>query len=77
MGVFFDHAGLADALRAEYRHLAGPQLSYRVELDAAGDLRWLDAAATPPRLLTREPDAAFWPRVQATIFRWLPLDSQL
>ncbi len=77
MGVIFDHAGLADALRAEYLHLAGAALSYRVDLDEQGDLRWLDRAAVPPILHTREPDADLWPRVQATIFRWLPLDSQL
>jgi len=77
MGVFFDHAGLAAELRAEYLHLAGPALSWKVGLDADGDLAWLDATAEPaPRLLRSEPGASRWRRIQATVFRWLPLESQ-
>ena len=77
MGVFFDHPGLAADLRAEYLHLAGAPMSWKVGLDPGGDLTWLDAATDPPRLLQREPDAGRWRRFQAWMFRWLPLESQL
>ncbi|HEY4530454.1 MAG TPA: phospholipase D family protein [Luteimonas sp.] len=77
MGVFFDDPGLAAELRDEYLHLAGPAVSWKVMLNADGDLAWLDAAAEPPRLLDREPDASRWRRLQALVFRWLPLESQL
>ncbi|MGY0651361.1 phospholipase D family protein [Luteimonas sp. A537] len=77
MGVFFDDPGLAAALRAEYLHLAGPGLSWKVGLDDAGDLYWLDAAGPEPRLLRNEPEASRWRRIQATVFRWLPVESQL
>ncbi len=77
MGVFFDDPGLAADLRAEYLHLAGPALSWKVGLDADGDLAWLDGAAEPPRLLRAEPDASRWRRLQAWAFRHLPLESQL
>jgi len=78
MGVFFDDPGLAADLRAEYLHLAGPALSWKVGLDGDGRLHWLDAAAEPaPRLLGSEPEAGPWRRIMATVFRWLPLESQL
>ena len=77
MGVFFDDPRMGAALRTEYLHLAGPELSYWVYLDKAGDLRWLDRAATPPRVLEREPDAGLLRRAQAVLFRWLPVESQL
>ncbi|WP_343225003.1 phospholipase D family protein [Luteimonas sp. MC1895] len=77
MGVFFDDPGLAADLRAEYLHLAGPALSWKVVADAEGDLAWLDAAAQPPRLLATEPAASRWRRLQAWVFRRLPLESQL
>ncbi len=77
MGVFFDDPGIAAALRAEYLHLAGPQLSYWVYRNDDGALRWLDRAATPPRVLDHEPDAGLSRRAQAMLFRWLPVESQL
>ena len=77
MGVFFDDPGLAADLRAEYLHLAGPGVSWKVGLDADGDLGWLDAAVEPPVLLDAEPAASRWRRLQARVFRWLPLESQL
>ena len=77
MGVFFDDPRMAAALRAEYLHLAGPALSYWVSRTDAGELRWLDRASAPPRVLVREPDAGFPRRAQAALFRWLPVESQL
>ncbi|GGK02924.1 phospholipase D family protein [Luteimonas terricola] len=77
MGVFFDDPGLAADLRAEYLHLAGPAISWKVGLDADGDLAWLDAAGPEPRLLQSEPEASRWRRLQALVFRHLPLESQL
>ncbi|WP_449283993.1 phospholipase D family protein [Luteimonas yanweni] len=77
MGVFFDDPGLAADLRAEYLHLAGSGISWKVGLDADGDLAWLDAAGPEPRLLHREPEASRWRRLQALVFRHLPLESQL
>lgn len=77
MGVMFDDPALARALREEYLRLAGPQLSYRVSLDANGDTRWLDRAHAPPRLLDVEPDTTRWQRVSARVVSWLPIESQL
>lgn len=77
MGVFFDHPGIAADLNREYLHLAGPALSYWTWLGDDGELRWLDAAQPPPRVLDREPEAGAWRRFQALVFRWLPIESQL
>ena len=77
MGVFFDDPGLAADLHAEYLHLAAPALSWKVGLDADGGLHWLDAAGPAPVLLRTEPAASRWRRIQATVFRWLPVESQL
>lgn len=79
MGVFFDDPGLAADLHAEYLHLSGPALSWEVGLDEDG-LYWLDAAGAADaggQRLRQEPDAGRWRRLQAWVFRWLPLESQL
>ncbi len=77
MGVFFDDPQIAAAVRAEYLHLAGPELSDWVFLNKRGDLRWLDRVAEPPRVLHTEPESTTWQRLQAFVFRWLPVESQL
>lgn len=77
MGVMFDDPGLAHALRDEYLRLSGPELSYWVTLDAAGDPRWLDRTRTPPRMLAVAPDTTRWQRATARVVSWLPIESQL
>ncbi len=76
MGVMFDDPALARAVRDEYARLSGPELSYWMHA-GKGDVRWLDRAANPPRLLDREPDTGRWQRFSARIVSWLPLESQL
>lgn len=77
MGVLFDDEVLAAQLRDEFLRLAAPEQSYWVDLDARGDVRWLDRAAQPPQLLDQEPDASWWQRASARVISWLPLESQL
>jgi len=77
MGVLFDDEVLAAQLRDEFLRLAAPEQSYWVNLDARGDVRWLDRAAQPPQLLDKEPDASWWQRASARMISWLPLESQL
>lgn len=77
MGLLFRDSGIAADLRAEYLRLAAPGPSYRVLLDAHGRVRWLDRTAQPPRLLADEPDADWLRRAKATVFGWLPIESQL
>ncbi len=77
MGVIFEDAGLAVALRNEYLRLASPELSYWVFLNGEGDLRWLDRAHKPPLLLDREPDTTAGKRALTRAIGWLPIESQL
>lgn len=77
MGVLFDDAAIAADVRREYARLAGPALSYRVQLDGDGDLRWVDRATSPPRILDREPDTDAGQRLQARFYQALPIESQL
>ncbi len=77
MGVLFDDVVLAAQLRDEFLRLAAPEQSYWVDLDARGNVRWLDRAAQPPQLLHQEPDASWWQRASARMISWLPLESQL
>lgn len=77
MGVMFDDAQLAKAVRNEYLRLADPQLSYWMHLDTHGKPRWLDRTAKQPALLSREPQTDTWQRFSAHAISWLPLESQL
>ncbi|MGB3460390.1 MAG: phospholipase D family protein, partial [Rhodanobacter lindaniclasticus] len=77
MGVLFEDAGLAHDLREEYLWLAAPALSYQVEEDANGSVRWLDRTTQPPRVLDHEPDAGWWLRTITRAMSWLPIESQL
>jgi len=77
MGVLFDDPAIAFALRNEYLRLSNPVLSYQVIRDKRGELRWLDGAATPPRLLDHEPDTSAWRRGMVRVLGWLPIESQL
>ena len=77
MGVMFDDADLAKAVRDEYLRLSGPELSYWMHLDKNGNPRWLDRAAKPPSMLSTEPDTGTWQRISAAVISWLPVESQL
>jgi len=77
MGMLFDHEGLANAVRTEYAHLTMDHMSYEVQLDEQGALRWHDRLAKPPRVLDSEPDSTLSQRAIAWLLGWLPIESQL
>lgn len=77
MGVLFDDPLLAVQLRAEYLRLTDPSISYWVYRDERGALRWLDAAATPPIVMTHEPEAGPLSRAVVRIVGWLPVEPHL
>lgn len=77
MGVLFEDEALAAELRNEYLKLVGPGLSYQLQLDDEGRLRWLDASVAPPLVLTHEPDTTWARRLLVRVIGWLPIESQL
>jgi putative cardiolipin synthase len=77
MGVLFDDPVIAEVVRHEYARLASPALSWKAELDADGEVRWLDGTTTPPTVLDSEPGATAWQRFQAVVLPWLPIEEQL
>ena len=77
MGVVFDDPALAAGVRDEYLRLSAPESSYWVFLGGNGEVRWLDRAVQPPRVLETEPDAGLFRRALARVLAWLPIESQL
>lgn len=77
MGVMFDDAPLATAVRKEYLRLSSPELSYWMTLGSQGETRWLDRASRPPTSVSTAPDTDRWQRFSAEVISWLPLESQL
>jgi len=72
-GVFATDPALAAELMAMFSRVSAGEVSWRVDHDPQGKLRWSDGTQT----LDKEPGASFSRRFQAKMFRLLPLDSQL
>ncbi|MEO5963657.1 MAG: phospholipase D-like domain-containing protein, partial [Thermomonas sp.] len=77
MGVLFDDAGLAAALRGEYLRLAQPTISDWAFLSGDGELRWLDRTTAPAHVSKTEPGTSWFQRATVTVLGWLPIESQL
>jgi putative cardiolipin synthase len=77
MGVLFDDPAIAADVRAEYLRLIEPANSYWTYLNADDNVRWLDGTATPPVIVTTEPEASAGRRATARVLGWLPIESQL
>jgi putative cardiolipin synthase len=70
MGLIVDSPGLAEALAALIERDMQPANSWRVELDADGDLRWTDDRET----VSSQPARSAWQRVEDVIFMMFPKD---
>ena len=78
MGLLFEQPDLARELEKLYARKTSPAMAYEVRLQGSeGAIVWSDAAATPPKLWTREPEASVWRRGAARVIGWLPVESQL
>jgi putative cardiolipin synthase len=72
-GVFANHPAMSMELAALFAQLTARETAWRVDHDPYGELRWSDGT----QILYVEPDASFFRRLKANLFRWLPFDSQL
>jgi putative cardiolipin synthase len=68
MGVVIDSPGLAQALAAAMERDLQPENSWRVELDADGDLRWVAGN----EVKTSQPARRFWQRIEDVVFMLFP-----
>jgi putative cardiolipin synthase len=75
-GVVIDDPGFAEEVRAQYLAAVAPERAWPVRL-VDGRLRWYDQVGGRERVLDREPEATWWRRFNALLFRVLPLDRQL
>lgn len=77
MGVLFADEGLVGQMREVFAEETAPAMSYRVYLDAGGDLRWEGERDGKMQIYDREPEAGLTRRIIARIVSWLPIESQL
>jgi putative cardiolipin synthase len=68
MGVLIKSPGLAESLAEVIERDMRPANSWRVELDADGNLRWTDDKET----VTRQPARNWWQRVEDVFFMMFP-----
>jgi len=68
MGVIVESRGLCDALAKLIERDTQPANSWQVQLDVAGDLRWV----TEGEVVTRQPARDWWQRVEDVIFMTFP-----
>ena len=77
MGVLIDSTELARQVRALFERNVAPELSYHVVLEPHEGLVWYDRNHDRERRLEREPDASIWRRLEVTLLRVVPIESQL
>ncbi len=75
-GVVIEDPVFAAALRSHYEQARSRELSWQVRLEGR-ELVWDDVVDGRPVVLHREPEASLGRRLQAWLFRLLPLDKQL
>jgi putative cardiolipin synthase len=68
MGVVVDSPRLARALAEAMERDMQPENSWRVELDADGDLRWVAG----DQVQTSQPARSFWQRIEDIVFMVFP-----
>jgi putative cardiolipin synthase len=77
LGFVIDSPALAGALFTVFDDEV-PTAAYRVQLDAAGKLEWIEQRESgPPVRYTKEPGASFGRRFAVSLLSLLPLDSLL
>jgi putative cardiolipin synthase len=77
MGVLVDSPALAEQLRQQFELNTSPELSYRVVLEEGEGLVWYDRVNGKDRRTENEPDATILQRLEVTLLRLIPIESQL
>jgi putative cardiolipin synthase len=76
MGLFIESAETGEAF-SEGIMADLDRVTWRVDLDDKGKLRWTNSFSGEPVVTSKEPQASFWRRFQVGFYRLLPIESQL
>ena len=71
MGVLIDSPELGEKLACLIESYLEPQNSWRVRMDAAGNIVWQSG----DEILTRQPARNYWQRAQDVFFKLLPKEQ--
>jgi putative cardiolipin synthase len=76
MGLFIESE---EAGRAFTRNMVEElsRMTWRVDLDEKGKLRWTYDYGGERLVSSKEPQASLWRRIQVGFYRLLPIESQL
>lgn len=75
-GVVIDDPAFAEEVHAQYLAATDPARAWQVRV-VDGRLRWIDVVDGREVAIDHEPEATWWRRFNALLFRVLPLDRQL
>lgn len=74
--VFVESSGLSTQL-LEFLRQDMPEFTWRLELNDRGYLRWHYEGKSGEEVVSGEPGASIWRRMQANLYRLLPIEHQL
>jgi len=77
LGVVVASETLGASVAAGFERASSAELSWRVSLDADGDLAWDSTDAGKHVHASSEPDTSCWQRFTIWCLGWLPIESQL
>ncbi|TDG15404.1 phospholipase D family protein [Seongchinamella unica] len=76
MGLFIESADVGDAFTREIFQTLS-KVTWQVELDERGALRWVFDDGEQREVVDTEPGAGAWRKLQVAFYRLLPIESQL
>ncbi len=76
-GLYVESPELAELVIAYMEEGVKPENSYRVLLDADGDLEWVTEIDGREVRYDKDPESGFWQRFKAGLIRLLPVEDQL
>jgi len=76
MGIFIDSAEIGEPFTQRLVEELG-RVTWRVELDGKGSLRWIYDVDGEYLVSSKEPGTSWWRRFQAGFYKLLPIENQL
>jgi len=77
IGFVVESRELAGRQAARFDEIADAEMTWRLSLEASGELVWSGTDGGQPERYTRDPGAGFWTRAKLWLAGLLPLEDQL